>query len=63
MTIEIEPTKIKQSFYLLIPKNIANLINIQDSTKLTLNVKNTETGQVLEYRLVQYYKQTRNFFS
>ena len=52
MTIEIEPTKIKQSFYLLIPKNIANLINIQDSTKLTLNVKNTEKGQILEYRLV-----------
>ena len=51
MPIEIEPTKIKQSFYLLIPKNIANLINIQDSSKLTLDVKNTEKGQILEYCL------------
>jgi len=52
MPIEIQPTKIKQSFYLLIPKNIANLINIQDSTILTLDVKNTENGQVLEYSLI-----------
>ena len=52
MPIEIQPTKIKQSFYLLIPKNIANLINIQDSSKLTLDIKNTKNGQVLEYSLV-----------
>jgi len=50
MPIEIEPTKIKQSFYLLIPKNIANLIEIKDTTKLTLNVKNSENYKILEYR-------------
>ena len=51
MTIEIEPTKIKQSFYLLVPKNIADLINIEDNTKLSLDIKNSEKGKILEYRL------------
>ncbi len=51
MPIEIEPTKIKQSFYLLIPINIANLINIKDNTKLSLDVKHTDNGKILEYRL------------
>ncbi len=51
MAIEIEPTKIKQSFYLLIPINIAKLINIKDNTKLSLDIKNTDKGKVLEYRL------------
>ncbi len=51
MTIEIEPTKIKQSFYLLIPKNIADLINIEDNSKLSLDIKNSDKGKILEYRL------------
>ena len=51
MTIELEPTKIKQSFYLLVPINIANLIDIKDHSKLSLDIKNTDKGKVLEYRL------------
>ncbi len=51
MTIEIKPTKIKQSFYLLIPKSIANLIDIEDDSKLSLNIKNSDKGKILEYRL------------
>ena len=51
MPIEIEPTKIKQSFYLLVPISIANLINIQDHSKLSLEIKNTDKGKVLEYHL------------
>jgi len=51
MTIEIKPTKIKQSFYLLIPKSIANLIDIEDNSKLSLNIKNSDKGKILEYRL------------
>ena len=51
MTIEIEPTKIKQSFYLLIPKNIADLINIADNSKLSLDIINSDKGKILVYRL------------
>ena len=51
MTIELKPTKIKQSFYLLIPKNIANLIDIEDNSLLTLDIKNSDKAKILEYRL------------
>ncbi len=49
MTIEIKPTKIKQSFYLLVPISIANLIDIKDNSKLSLNIKNSDKGKILEY--------------
>lgn len=51
MTIELKPTKIKQSFYLLIPKNIANLIDIEDNSMLSLDIKNSDKVKILEYRL------------
>ena len=51
MTIIIKPTKIKQSFYLLIPKNIANLIDIEDDSKLALAITNSYKIKILEYRL------------
>jgi len=51
MPIEIKPTKIKQSFYLLIPKNIANLIDIKDNSKLILDIKNSDKAKILEYRI------------
>ena len=51
MTIEIKPTKIKQSFYLLVPKNIANLLNMENNSELSLDIKNTENVKILEYRL------------
>ncbi len=51
MTIELKPTKIKQSFYLLIPKDIANLIDIEDNSMLSLDIKNSDKVKILEYRL------------
>lgn len=51
MTIEIKPTKIKQSFYLLVPKNIANLLNMENNSELSLDIKNSENSKILEYRL------------
>ena len=51
MAVTIKPTKIKQSFYLLVPKDIADLINIQDSTKLNLNIKKSGKNHVIEYYL------------
>lgn len=35
----------------MIPKDIAELINIEDSSKFLLDIKNTEMGKVLEYSL------------
>jgi len=49
MGIIIEATKIKQSFYLLIPKNIVELIDINDRTKFSLKIKDSGTKKVLEY--------------
>jgi len=51
MTIELKPTKIRQSFYLLIPKNIADLIDIEDNSMLSLDIKNSDKVKILEYRL------------
>ena len=49
MSIIIEPTKIKQSFYLLIPKNIAELVDIKDNTKFSLKITNEANKKILEY--------------
>lgn len=49
MGIEIKPTKIKQSVYLLVPKNIAELIDIGKSKSLTLKIKRNGSKSVLEY--------------
>ena len=51
MTIVLEPTKIKQSYYLLIPKSIVDLIEINDKTNFSLNLKKVGKNQVLEYQI------------
>ncbi len=49
MTITIKPTQIKQSVYLLVPKSIVDLIEIEKKSKLTLNLKKNGQKHVLEY--------------
>ena len=51
MVITIKPTKIKQSVYLLVPKAIVELIEIEKKTMLTLNLKKNGHKHVLEYSL------------
>ena len=51
MTISLAPTKIKQTLYLLVPKNIAELLEIKDNTKLTLFIKKNGSKHVLEYQM------------
>jgi hypothetical protein len=51
MSITMKPTKIKQSVYLLVPKNVADLIEIKHSSKLVLDIKKKGRGQVLEYSI------------
>ena len=51
MPITIKPTKIKQSVYLLVPKSIVDLIEIENKTELSLNVKKNGHRHVLEYSI------------
>ena len=50
MPIQIKPTKIKDSFYLLVPKTIASLIDMENNSELSLTIKNSDKGKILEYR-------------
>ncbi len=49
MAIKVQPTKIKQSVYLLVPKDIAELVDISDKTTFTLHIRRNGKKQTLEY--------------
>jgi len=51
MSIKMEPTKIKQSVYLLVPKNIADLVDIDKNTTVSLSIKKSQNKNVLEYTI------------
>lgn len=51
MAIQIKPTKIKNSTYLLVPKNIAELVDIDDATKFSLKIKQNGKKPVLEFQV------------
>ena len=49
MPITLRPTMIRQTFYLLIPKRIAELMEIERDSQISLLVKKVKRGYVLEY--------------
>jgi hypothetical protein len=49
MPIKIEPTMIKQSFYLLVPKNIADFVEINENTILSLSIEQNKKICLLKY--------------
>jgi hypothetical protein len=49
MPIKIEPTMIKQSFYLLVPKNIAAFVEINKETLFSLSVEQNKKKCCLKY--------------
>ena len=51
MAIQLTPTKIKGSKYLLIPKDLARLLEIEDRSILDLTLEESETGQRLVYSI------------
>jgi len=51
MAIQLTPTKIKGSKYLLIPKDLARLLEIEDKSILNLTIEESETGQRLVYSI------------
>jgi hypothetical protein len=51
MAIQLTPTKIKGSKYLLIPKDLARLLEIEDKSILNLTIEESEAGQRLVYSI------------
>ena len=49
--IQLTPTKIKGSKYLLIPKDLARLLEIEDKSVLNLTIEESATGQRLVYSI------------
>lgn len=49
MAIELTPTKIKGSKYLLIPKDLARLLEIEDQSVLNLTIEESAQGRRLVY--------------
>ena len=49
MAIELTPTKIKGSKYLLIPKDLARLLEIEDKSLLSLTIEESSKGPRLVY--------------
>jgi hypothetical protein len=53
MGIQLTPTKIKGSKYLLIPKDLAQLLEIDFESVLNLTIEDTDKGQRLVYSIRQ----------
>ena len=51
MTIKITPTMIKKSTYLLVPKVVVEMTEIENDTEILLDIKNIDGKRVLEYRI------------
>jgi hypothetical protein len=51
MVIQLTPTKIKGSKYLLIPKDLAQLLEIDDKSLLNLTIEDSDRGQRLIYSI------------
>ena len=49
MPVTVKPTMIKQSVYLLVPKDIAELVDISKKTKFALHIKKAGKKTSLEY--------------
>ncbi|HEX9613285.1 MAG TPA: hypothetical protein VGA05_06700 [Candidatus Bathyarchaeia archaeon] len=51
MGIQLTPTKIKGSKYLLIPKDLAQLLEIDDKSVLNLTLEDSDKGRRLIYSI------------
>ncbi len=51
MAIQLTPTRIKGSKYLLIPKDLARLFGIEDESVLNLTIEESEKGRRLIYSI------------
>ena len=51
LAILLTPTRIKGSHYLLIPKDLAQLLEIDDKSVLNLTIEESDKGQRLIYSI------------
>ena len=51
MAIQLTPTRIKGSKYLLIPKDLAQLLEIDDKSVLNLTIEDSGKGKHLIYSI------------
>lgn len=51
LVIELTPTRVKGTRYLLVPKDIAQLLGIEDDSILKLTIEESEEGQRLVYSI------------
>ena len=51
MGIQLTPTRIKGSKYLLIPKDLAQLLEIDDQSVLNLTIEDSDKGRQLIYSI------------
>jgi len=51
MGIQLTPTRIKGSKYLLIPKDLAQLLEIDDQSVLNLTIEDSDKGKQLIYSI------------
>ena len=51
MSIQLEPTMIKQSVYLLVPKSIASLVALDKNSQVALSIKEIDGKNILEYKI------------
>ncbi len=51
MAIRLRPTRIKGSHYLLIPKDLADLLEINNTSVLNLTIEESNKGQRLVYSI------------
>jgi hypothetical protein len=53
VTLKIRPVRLKQTVYLRIPNDIADLIGIQPNAELTLNLKEQQDAFLLTYSVAK----------
>jgi len=53
MSIQLEPTMIKQSVYLLVPKPIATLVDVNENSIVSLSIKKIDGKNILEYKILK----------
>ena len=58
MGIQMTTTRIKGSHYLLIPKDLAELLEISDRSLLNLTIEDSEKGQRLIYSISENLSKT-----
>jgi len=53
MTLSIRPVRLKKSVYFRVPNDIADLINLEDDSQVTLTLEEKEDRHLLVYSVLK----------